>query len=130
MRNITRRATTGLLIAGTLMPGAVFAQNKKKRKKPLRHLPPPNHPALAKKLEDRLNAGLGPDCKGRFTVPAFDYVKKGGQTTMSVVVRLDWPPGWRQRPLAVTETDDQTAFTVLVDDCVALFQGAWGTCVS
>ena len=133
MTMLSRRATTGLLIAGTLMPGAVLAQTKKKkrkRKKPLKHLPPPKYPALAAKLEERLNSGLGPGCKGKFTVPTFDYAKKGGETTMSVVVRLDWPPGWRQRPLAVTEADDQTAWEELVRISVAKFATPWPGCVT
>ena len=133
MTKITRRSATGLLISGTLMPGAAMAQQKKKKKnrrQSLKERPPPSYPKLAALLENRLNAGLAPGCNGAFKVPAFDYGKAKGQSHMRVVVRLDWPPGWRQRPLQSSGPDDQTAFDNLVNDCIALFDDVWPGCVS
>jgi hypothetical protein len=129
MKTFTRRATTGLLIAGTLAPTAAFAQQKKKRERPLKELPPPAYPNLALLLQDRLNAGLDRTCSGVFTVRSFDYRKSSGSSHMRAVVRLDWQPGWRMKPVVAVASSDNEAFVKIVDNSIALFNEAWPGCV-
>lgn len=129
---LTRRQTNGLLLASALAPSQALAQKKKKKgkkKKGKYERPPIGEPAGAAKLEDILNSYLGQGCKGKFTVPAFDVGSVQGDQVMQAVVRLDWPPGYRQRSFRTATPSSQDSFDELVRAVLETYQAAWPGCV-
>ncbi len=119
MTKITRRTTTGLLLAGCLAPGAVLVANKYRA-----NLPSPQ-PDLAERLAQELNNRLGARANGSFTVQTFDRVTQQGKTTLSTTVRLDWAPGQRQRAARSTGASEEEAFSNLVSAAIDRFDSVW-----
>ena len=121
MTLLTRRQTTGLILAGAVLPSELFAATISEE--------PPEHPDIVRVLESALNKRIAPNCQGSFSVVAFDADKVEGKRTMCTIVRLDWPPGTRQRLFASEASSDQAAFQALYDKCIAGFKPAWPGCI-
>lgn len=117
MTLFTRRQTSGLLLASataTLVPTLAGAETEE---------------SLARKLGDALNGRLIQNCSGKFDVRAFRLEGTRKNVVMRSVVRLNWPPGMRQRLFRSTGTSQQEAIVAMFKDCVQEFGGAWPKCV-
>ncbi len=127
---LTRRQTGALLAASLIAPSAVFAQAKDKKRRRKKEKPPPKFPDLMEKLGAALNGHLTPGCGGQFSVLDLDYGNaSGGGKGMRAVVRLDWPPGFRQKPFVAGGADAQGAFDALVAASLDGFRQAWPDCI-
>ena len=117
MTQFTRRQTSGLLLASataTLMPKVVSAETAE---------------TLAQKLGVALNGRLLRGCDGRFGVVRFKLEGTRNNVVMRSVVRLDWPPGMRQRPFRSVGTSQQEAIVAMFQDALKEFGTAWPQCV-
>lgn len=109
---ITRRDTTRLLLASVAcaaLPGSLFAATAEE---------------WQAALEKALVAAMVPGSETRLSLAAFDFGKKGKDTGMVAVVRMDWAPGYRSRRFVATETGEQETFKRLVTRIVDEFRRA------
>lgn len=117
MTQFTRRQATGLIIASattTLVPNLAGAETAE---------------TLARKLGDALNGRLGQNCDGRFGIVKFKLEGTRKKVVMRSVIRLDWPPGMRQRLFRSNGTSQQEAIVAMFQDALGEFGGAWPDCV-
>jgi len=118
---ITRRQTAKLLTAGALFPSALFAASPVEQ--------PTKFPEAADFLRNALNNRLVKDCKGTFSVIDLEYEKIGATHKMFAVIRLEWPPGTRRRPILSEGPSDQEAFQTLFENTLDTFRPAWPSCI-
>ena len=115
--NLTRRETTGLLIASaavTLVPSSAAAETAE---------------TLALKLGDALNGRLLRGCEGRFAVPDFELSGTRRNVIMQATVQLNWPPGMRKRPFHSAGGSQQEAIVAMFKDALREFGSAWPECI-
>lgn len=124
MTQITRRQTTGLLIAASLAPNAAFAQLNRD------DIPPIQFPELADFLELTLNKRIASGCNGKFTVPEFDVPGQRATIEMTATICLEWPPGLRLRKVAGSGNDPRQALEALVTASFEAYDMPWPGCIS
>ena len=115
--NLNRRDTGRLILAGTaamVLPETALAQS--------------NQP-WARRLERELNDHLLPGCGGRFTVTGFGERRHKGREVMAAIVRMDWPPGTRQRRFDAAGDRKKATYNNLVNQALFEFGKAWPGCV-
>jgi len=121
MKRMTRRQTTGLIFAGSLMPYAALAQSTSTEGLV---------PDLPELLGLVLNEKLGPECDGTFTVLNFEQGRISGYPAMASVIQLDWPPGFRRRLIRSGGRTVEDAFRALIHNSTRSFAPKSTSCVS
>ncbi|MDA8584897.1 hypothetical protein N9L47_01360 [Rhodobacteraceae bacterium] len=118
---MTRRQTTGLLIASSLLPYAALGQSNGTNSEDLK---------LAERLGRVLNDKLKPDCQGTFSVLAFQQGRVRGVPAMATLVQLDWPPGIRRRLIRSGGRTEEAAFQAVIDNSIRTFARSGPTCLT
>lgn len=106
---ITRRDASKLVLSGTaaaVLPLRLDAQSPQQ---------------FAEALEAELNGQLGASCKGRFRVRDFQIERVRGELHMVSVVRLDWPPGVRQRPFHRRGSEARAMYDAMLNEALFRF---------
>ena len=71
-----------------------------------------------------LNKALKPDCDGAFSV-----ARLSGQDVpfwqIEAVIRLDWPPGYRQRPYRAEGDDPGDVYADILAQAHGYYQSVW-----
>jgi hypothetical protein len=114
---ITRRDSAKLFLAAagvTVLPGFAAAKSQEH---------------WAARLQEELNRHLLPGCDATLTLTAFGMGRRGGKVGMAAVIRLDWPPGNRQRRFDATETGEDRAFERILNTALLEFAAAYPACV-
>ena len=115
--NLTRRDTGRLILASTSLlaiPGVAVAQNNED---------------LARQLQQEMNDHLLPGCGGQFRVTGFGAGRRSGRTVMAAIIRLDWPPGMRQRRFDAAGDNRPATYRNIVNQALFEFGKAWPGCV-
>ena len=115
---LSRRDTGRLILAGTAAlaaPTPGLAQSDRD---------------LAGRLQQELNDRLFPGCAGQFTVTGFGSARRKGRDMMAALIRLDWPPGMRQRRFDASGDGKDATLDNIVTQALFEFGRAWPECVA
>ena len=118
MTLLTRRETTGLLLAGTaaaVLPSSAAAEKDE---------------TLAIKLAEALNGRLQRGCGGTFSVRNFRLSGTRTNVIMRAGVALEWPPGKRVRPFRSFGGSQQEAIVHMFYQALDTFNAPWPECVN
>ncbi len=111
-----------MIVAASVNPGLALAQQRRETRE--------FDQDLADLLALILNDALRPGCSGQFSVRFFKTGQQNGGIVMEAVVRMDWPPGHRQRELSGLGSTEEGAFGALLDACRVTFGAAWPGCLA
>lgn len=115
--SLTRRDATKLVLAAPALALAPLPAAARSRME------------WARQLQGDLDAHLLPGCNGKLTLTGFDAGRVSQRIQMAALIRLDWPPGMRQRRFDAFGDKEDAAYRALLNQALFSFAKAWPGCV-